>query len=123
MHAQPSAPEVSEEEALGAMTGQSHVVQPTYQNALGRASLGRVTEAHLKRASVVRGPAILCATPKVALSHHPLTAVIRLQNIAGERSHGMTHTKPPECYCRPTRSDIIATQMHLQEQYKEQGSC
>lgn len=68
---QPSAPDLSEEEALGAMTGQSHVVQPTYQNALGRASLGRVTEAHLKRASVVRGPAILCATPKVALSHHP----------------------------------------------------
>ncbi|KAK9905068.1 hypothetical protein WJX75_009176 [Coccomyxa subellipsoidea] len=49
----PSAPDLSEEEALGAMTGQSHVVQPTYQNALGRASLGRVTEAHLKRASVV----------------------------------------------------------------------
>ena len=54
---QPAAPEVTEEEAMGAMTEQSHVVQPTYQNALGRASLGRISEAQLRRATVVRPPA------------------------------------------------------------------
>lgn len=51
MQAPPS--EVSREEAMATMTGQSHVVPPTYQNALGRASISPATEAQMQRASVV----------------------------------------------------------------------
>lgn len=58
---QSSTLDVIEEEAMGTMVGQSHVVQPTYQNALGRASVGRVTEAQMQRASVVRRPLLLTA--------------------------------------------------------------
>ncbi|CAL8464533.1 g4068 [Coccomyxa elongata] len=45
--------EVGREEAMATMTGQSHVVPPTYQNALGRASISPATEAQMQRASVV----------------------------------------------------------------------
>ncbi len=38
---------------MATMTGQSHVVPPTYQNALGRASISPATEAQMQRASVV----------------------------------------------------------------------
>ncbi|EIE19189.1 plasma-membrane proton-e [Coccomyxa subellipsoidea C-169] len=96
----PAAPEVTEEEAMGAMTEQSHVVQPTYQNALGRASLGRISEAQLRRATVVlidehgrplpRPAALDPSSPRGAQADKPGSPVERLRRVSMELASKIT---------------------------------